>query len=47
MQDVRLGLEKFDGLCLRVRGDDNASTFKVNLKTETDRDIPESTYQVG
>ena len=41
MLDVNL--QRFDGITLRVKGD--GQTFKFNLKTADQMNVPESTYQ--
>lgn len=38
-----LNLQRFDGIALRVKGD--GQTFKFNLKTADQMNVPESTYQ--
>ena len=38
-----LDLQRFDGIALRVKGD--GQTYKLNLKTADQMDVPESTYQ--
>ena len=42
-QALDLDLGCYDGVALRVLGD--GQTFKLNLKTADQEDIPESTYQ--
>ena len=42
-QGLRLDLNRFDGMSLKVLGD--GQTFKVNLKTADQDNFPESTYQ--
>eukprot|EP00873_Tetraselmis_striata_P015836 jgi/Tetstr1/436100/TSEL_024948.t1 len=37
------GLTGYDGICLRVKG--SGQRLKLNLKTEEQADVPESTYQ--
>ena len=43
VQMMDLNLQRFDGITLRVKGD--GQTFKFNLKTADQADVPESTYQ--
>ena len=38
-----LNLQRFDGIALRVKGD--GQTYKFNLKTADQMNVPESTYQ--
>lgn len=42
---LRLNLADFDGVALRVRGD--GQTFKLNLKTKDQEELPECTFQVS
>ena len=43
LQMLNLNLQRFDGISLRVKGD--GQTYKLNLKTADQMDVPESTYQ--
>ena len=38
-----MNLGKYDGILLQVEGD--GQTYKLNLKTADQQDVPESTYQ--
>ena len=38
-----LNLQRFDGISMRVKGD--GQTYKFNLKTADQMNVPESTYQ--
>lgn len=40
---LNLDLQRFDGISMRVKGD--GQTFKFNLKTADQMNVPESTYQ--
>lgn len=40
---LNLDLQRYDGIALRVKGD--GQTFKFNLKTADQMNVPESTYQ--
>ena len=43
LQMLDLNLQRFDGISLRVKGD--GQTYKFNLKTADQMNVPESTYQ--
>ena len=43
MQMLDLDLQRFDGISMRVKGD--GQTYKFNLKTADQMNVPESTYQ--
>lgn len=43
VQMLNLDLHRYDGISLRVKGD--GQTFKFNLKTADQMNVPESTYQ--
>lgn len=43
MQALDLNLGEFDGVALEVEGD--GQTFKLNLKTADQEDLPECTFQ--
>ena len=42
-QALNLNLGNFDGVALEVEGD--GQTFKLNLKTKDQEDVPECTFQ--
>ena len=43
IQGLQLDLGEYDGISLQVLGD--GQTFKVNLKTADQDEVPENTYQ--
>ena len=43
MQGMHLDLSAFDGIALQVEGD--GQTYKLNLKTADQENVPEDTFQ--